>query len=149
MFKKRGQAAMEFLMTYGWAILVVLVAIGALAYFGVLNPDRFLPEKCILSTSSGLFCDDYSSNAADDTITLRLHNILSESLTVKSVSADDPVCTWSGTQAIAADGKEDVIISCADLVSGQKVKADITVSYQKGSDGLDKSTIGSLITVVP
>ena len=39
---------MEFLMTYGWAILVVLAAIGALAYFGVLSPDRFLPEKCTL-----------------------------------------------------------------------------------------------------
>ena len=46
MFRKKGQAAMEFLMTYGWAILVVLVAIGALAYFGVLSPDRFLPERC-------------------------------------------------------------------------------------------------------
>ena len=146
---KKAQAAMEFLMTYGWAILVVLVAVGALAYFGVLNPERVLPEKCLLPTGSGLFCDDYSSNAADNIITLRLHNILGESVTVKSVSADDPTCTWSGAQAIAADGKEDVIISCADLVSGQKVKADITVSYQKGSDGLDKSTIGSLITVVP
>ena len=31
----RAQAALEFLMTYGWAILVVLVSIGALAYFGV------------------------------------------------------------------------------------------------------------------
>ena len=30
---RKSQAAMEFLMTYGWAILVVLVAIGALAYF--------------------------------------------------------------------------------------------------------------------
>jgi len=39
---KRAQAAMEFLMTYGWAILVVLVAIGALAYVGVLSPEKFL-----------------------------------------------------------------------------------------------------------
>ena len=46
MFKfKKGQAAMEFLMTYGWAILVVLAAIGALAYFGVLSPDNLLPER--------------------------------------------------------------------------------------------------------
>ena len=37
---KKSQAAMEFLMTYGWAILVVLVAICALAYFGVLSPDK-------------------------------------------------------------------------------------------------------------
>ena len=32
----RAQAAMEFLMTCGWAIIVVLVVIGALAYFGFL-----------------------------------------------------------------------------------------------------------------
>lgn len=28
----------EFMLTYGWMILVVLAAVGALAYFGVLNP---------------------------------------------------------------------------------------------------------------
>jgi len=42
---KKAQAAMEFLMTYGWAILVVLLAIGALAYFGVLSPQKLLPER--------------------------------------------------------------------------------------------------------
>ncbi len=36
---------MEFLMTYGWAVLVVLLAVGALAYFGVLNPSSILPER--------------------------------------------------------------------------------------------------------
>lgn len=54
---KRAQAAMEFLMTYGWAILVVLVVIGALAYFGVLNPQNLLPERCELQ--QGFYCKDY------------------------------------------------------------------------------------------
>ena len=30
---KRGQAAMEFLMTYGWAILVAIIVIGVLAIY--------------------------------------------------------------------------------------------------------------------
>ncbi|MCF7871936.1 hypothetical protein K9L97_02785 [Candidatus Woesearchaeota archaeon] len=34
-------------MTYGWAILVVLLAIGALAYFGVLSPQTILPERTV------------------------------------------------------------------------------------------------------
>ena len=34
---KKSQATMEFLMTYGWAILIVLTAIAALVYFGVLS----------------------------------------------------------------------------------------------------------------
>jgi len=48
---------MEFLMTYGWAILVVMVVIGALAYFGVLNPSQLLPEKCTLQI--GFYCKDF------------------------------------------------------------------------------------------
>ncbi len=36
---------MEFLMTYGWAILVMLIAIGALAYFGVISPEKLLPKE--------------------------------------------------------------------------------------------------------
>lgn len=50
---RKGQSALEFLMTYGWAILVVLAAIGALAYFGVLNPSNFLPDQCTASTGFG------------------------------------------------------------------------------------------------
>jgi hypothetical protein len=53
-FKRKGQAALEFMMTYGWAILVVLAAIGALSYFGVLNPSKFTPDSCL--GTSGVSC---------------------------------------------------------------------------------------------
>lgn len=33
-------------MTYGWAILVVLVSIGALAYFGIFSSCKFTPKGC-------------------------------------------------------------------------------------------------------
>jgi len=45
---------MEYLMTYGWAILVVLIALGALFYLGVFNPKT--PATC--SISSPLNCAD-------------------------------------------------------------------------------------------
>jgi hypothetical protein len=35
-------------LVIGWAILVVLAAIGALAYFGVLSPERFIPKPVSL-----------------------------------------------------------------------------------------------------
>jgi hypothetical protein len=54
MYNRKGQAALEFMMTYGWAILVVLAAIGALSYFGILNPSRFTPDTCL--ASSGFSC---------------------------------------------------------------------------------------------
>ena len=54
---KRGQSALEFLMTYGWAILIILVMITALVYFGVFNPSRLTPEKC--TATPGFGCIDY------------------------------------------------------------------------------------------
>jgi len=69
---RKGQAAMEFLMTYGWAILVVIVAVGALAYFGVLNPSKLLPEKC--SFPAGMDCVGKASISATNGITFVLAN---------------------------------------------------------------------------
>ena len=67
MLNKKAQEAMEFLMTYGWAIIVVLVAIGALAYFGVLgDSSKFqcnnFPEGCICElTCQEVYEDNYDT----------------------------------------------------------------------------------------
>jgi hypothetical protein len=52
---KKSQAAMEFLTTYGWAFLIIIVAIAGLTYFGVFDFYRVLPEKCEIY-SSDLSC---------------------------------------------------------------------------------------------
>ena len=54
---KRGQIALEFLTTYGWAMMVVLVMIGGLAYLGVTDPSRFVSERCV--ADSGFLCEDF------------------------------------------------------------------------------------------
>jgi len=40
----RAQSAMEYLMTYGWAILIIAVVLGALFQLGVFNPMTFAPK---------------------------------------------------------------------------------------------------------
>lgn len=49
----RGQAAMEYLMTYGWAILVIVIVIAALLF---LNPFKS-PETCLFQ-QPGFSCSD-------------------------------------------------------------------------------------------
>ena len=143
---KKAQAAMEFLMTYGWAILVVLIAIGALAYFGVLKPEKFLPEKCVIATGSGLFCDDFT--ASGTTVTLRIKNILTDTVTISGIGLGvvGETCTdWSGSQDISADATQDFDITCSTLIAGDKIKADVTVSFSKAG-GLNKTATGQLVT---
>ncbi|MEM3202167.1 MAG: hypothetical protein QXY21_00685, partial [Candidatus Micrarchaeaceae archaeon] len=40
----KAQSAMEYLMTYGWAILIIAVVLGALFSLGVFNPMSFAPK---------------------------------------------------------------------------------------------------------
>ena len=56
----KSQVALEFMMTYGWGIMIALVSVSAIAYFGVLNPDRFFPTACTLET--GIGCADFKIN---------------------------------------------------------------------------------------
>ncbi|MGC8538465.1 MAG: hypothetical protein ACP5MK_01180, partial [Candidatus Micrarchaeia archaeon] len=44
MQSKKLQSAMEYLMTYGWAILIIAVVLGALYQLGVFSPYTFAPK---------------------------------------------------------------------------------------------------------
>ncbi len=70
-------------MTYGWAILVVLVVIGALAYFGVLSPATLLPEKCTFPVS--ISCTDHS--VTPTYIAVVLQNGAGKDMIIRGVTA--------------------------------------------------------------
>ena len=138
-FFKKSQAAMEFLMTYGWAILVVLVAIGALAYFGVLSPDRFLPAKCTLP--AGVACVDFNIDSGNVNIVLR--NGLGFNLDNMVVSVSG--CANSITPTVLANGAQGTFTATAcGLTSGNKFKGDINVSYRNIDTELSHKVVGSL-----
>ncbi len=105
MFKK-AQAAMEFLMTYGWAILVVLVVIGALAYFGVLSPSTLLPEKCTFPVSVN--CVDHSVSGS--AVTLIMLNGAGRDMAIRGVTATSDAlgATASTPQATTCSTESDL-----------------------------------------
>src|SRR3989344_8152246 len=41
---KRGQSALEYLMTYGWALIVIVIVIAALVF--LINPQQVGTEGC-------------------------------------------------------------------------------------------------------
>ncbi len=142
---KKAQAAMEFLMTYGWAILVVLVAIGALAYFGVLNPDKMLPEKCIISSGSGLFCDKFSISSTQ--IDLKIKNSLADQVTVTALSVSDSGCgAIASSVIIAADGSNTTTLTGCSM--SEKINGDISITFSD-PDGFSKTSSGTLVARVP
>jgi len=53
---RKAQSAMEYLMTYGWAILIIAVVLGALFSLGVFSSSNLLGTACI--ASSGFLCSN-------------------------------------------------------------------------------------------
>lgn len=162
MFRKKGQAAMEFLMTYGWAILVVLVAIGALAYFGVLDPSKFLPERC--TGPSGMDCVDKASltdgtAVAAGTIQFAFKNNQGFGVEINTANIHTALGTDCGTPSAAAKitslnsnctgaaaindcllpngDQATVTITCAvSKPTSGRVKEDIYIPYINAATGL-------------
>ena len=54
--KFKAQSAMEYLMTYGWAILIIAVVLGALFSLGVFSGSSLLGTSCI--ASPGYLCQN-------------------------------------------------------------------------------------------
>jgi hypothetical protein len=53
-YSKKAQSAMEYLMTYGWAILIIAVVLGALFSLGVFSGSGILGTACV--AGSGYLC---------------------------------------------------------------------------------------------
>ena len=141
MTNRKSQAALEFIMTYGWAILVVLVAIGALAYFGVLSPDRFLPSKCTLQ--SGIACLDHKATATS--LVKYVKNSLGYDLTVDAVKAEQ--CTALGSQgALSNGGSAQYTLTCVN--SGSKYNGDVNITYTNTDTSVQHTNQGEVTTKI-
>lgn len=155
--KKKGQAALEFLTTYGWAFMVILVMIGALAYFGVLNPKNLIPESCVFP--SGMECTDYRLTTT--TVEVEIANRLSgpiidgAAVCVVKDEAGNTVSDGSNAQFASSpiNSGSSSIITC-DLDSGisapvgEKAKYEVTFEYLTKTGGLVHQAKGSVTATV-
>ena len=152
---RKGQAALEFLTTYGWAFLVILVMIGALGYFGILSPGNFLPQRC--NVGPEFSCDEYqvvANQPTDGNVTMDIifRSQIGEAFVI---NASDTSCgfgeegtvpvqgvgvgnsvdsiNYTDPQTIGAGGE--LVIRCVfnDGVFppvGDKVRFDVQTSYR-------------------
>ena len=175
---KRGQAALEFLTTYGWAFMVILVMIGALAYFGVLNPQNLIPDQCAIT--SGFNCKD--TLVTNESISMDVVNSMGEAIFVRgfeiikngeSINASSSgVVNVSGsiftitdqscggkttlstcTGASIVDGGEFVLsrnlsTTKAKFVVGQKQKVGFKLTYRKSSGDFNHDATGTITQTV-
>lgn len=142
----KSQAALEFLTTYGWAFLVILIMIGTLAYFGVLKPSKILPNRCNIGPE--FQCVDYQISATGSTFKLRLKNNAGEPITVQSVtlsseSATAYSCTLTSPTLPSTMTASQIVdfswgtcnSAAAGMVAGEKGKVLMKISYYSVTSG--------------
>ncbi|MEM3373881.1 MAG: hypothetical protein QW757_01800 [Candidatus Woesearchaeota archaeon] len=173
---KKAQLAVETLMIYGIAILIVMVAIGALIGFGVLDLGGLLPDTCSI-TGASLTCDEYyfsKSTGLNMEITNNLGKNL-ESLNLTSLKPSDKndqglvQCDLSTQQvSFTVDGTNPVsatnplingekaslsAINCLpaqSLKAGKKISLNFELSYKTvGSNLQNRKVSGKMrVTIV-
>ncbi|MEM2174907.1 MAG: hypothetical protein QXI58_04715 [Candidatus Micrarchaeia archaeon] len=112
MEKAKGQAALEYLMTYGWAILVVLAIISILIY--VVRPQYVetcnvaLPFQCV---------PEYYKIDTNGNLTLRLRNVGTTRFVINSTKCGNSVKVYGKEDKIlASGGTVDLEFNCSEEV---------------------------------
>ena len=153
-------------MTYGWAILVVLIVIGALSYFGVLDPTKLLPDKC--NFPAGFYCTDHRIDQGQ--IQFLLQNGLGKDLLIYEITAvetsanalqncttgylttpggvDGQLLANGGSAAFTLD-QGGTPCTAGGVAIGSKYKYELTVTYNfSGGAGFTHTMEGELFSKV-
>ena len=122
----KGQTAIEYLMTYGWAILIILIVAGVLAYYGIFAPSGFLGP-----TARGFgqvqVLNPWSILASDGTINLNLENRVGGTIRIYELNITIGSNTHTLSTYIAGNPTLNVTSGGKAVVSGQPNNWETTV----------------------
>ena len=137
----KGQAAMEYLMTYGWAILAIVIVIAALIW---LNPFG-APELCLFQ-QQGLSCSEpppqvYLDSSDGDHLKMnvRIENKLGKRIEIEYALCTDAQVTdvtkedgnyYATPYAIPTGSSEDLLaIDCVNA-DGEPIPASLNQEFR-------------------
>ncbi len=132
----KGQTALEYLITYGWAILVILVVLAVLWYYGVFNPSKWSGE----SVSEGSAFKVIDKKLTGTTLSLLLGDKTNTQTTISAVDVTGDITGSSGTLSViipaggqmASASPITVTLTAptGGAVAGSFYKFTVTTTYQ-------------------
>ena len=141
----------QFLITYSWAILVIIGAIAALIYSSISSTGLVF-EKCTIPQSSGLSCNSF--NIAPEKIVLNISSSLDENIVITTLTEiydKNNSCKLNQDTLILAKNSTSLtfntagsIGSCKELLTNTKIKAKINITY-KDINLTSKTATGKLV----
>lgn len=128
---RKGQQALEYLVTYGWAFVVVILTVGLFAYFGILNPERYIPDRCELGVQ--LPCVDYvlqAETTPNGIVLIRVQNAFTVPVDIVNIS------TAAGGGR-ACNFQSGASPSCNDITGSEPIVSNLAPGNTSGAIALD------------
>lgn len=143
---EKAQSAMEYLMSYGWAIFIVVILAAAFYGLGLFNPIMFSGRTVtgfqVLGTPL-----DWELKSTDGKFILNMENgRLSTPLTIRTITATigDQSTSYSPADLVLEPGQSKQIEfeTASVLKPGTTYSIRIAIVYNSG--GLDHTEIGTV-----
>ena len=142
---KKGQSALEYLMTYGWALVVIVIVIAALVF--LIQPSQVGGNTC--STTSGILITNHQLLGSTDDLSLILSNQAAATLTTIDVNVSgtiggtsivdsNTIASLGTTQSTQLVDLSTVQAGAFDVQSGSTYSLQVTFNYND-RDGLARS----------
>ena len=139
---KKGQSALEFIMTYGWALVVLLLVISSL-WFTFGGDKFFVNEKCMMGP--GFLCKDFSVD--EGSIKLIVKNSYGKDISSISFTYTD--CAGSSDTPPLKNGEERLFTIGGCPFSNLDVFDDrLDFSYNFADSSIMHSKATSLIALI-
>ncbi|MEM2948307.1 MAG: hypothetical protein QXY05_02255 [Candidatus Anstonellales archaeon] len=135
----KGQAAMEYLMTYGWAILLLVIVLSVLFASGIFTPSQFVREECSFTPDLTCVAAQLIDSGAETTLIVRVKNNFGYPIKLDKITYK--------TQDLRVDGEKEWRLDLSKRLN-QGETYDITFSFRgsrRPSEGEIKK-ISSLLT---
>ncbi len=138
---KKSQIGTEFLIIFGWTLLIIFIAVNAFTELEINSTEKVLPRRCVISP--GLICIDFKASAGG--IQVLLQNGLGYQLENLSVSVTE--CGTASGPATLSNGDR-AVYSAECSLTGTKYNGYIRIDYASSETGVPHTAMGSLITYV-
>ena len=130
--RRKSQAALEYLVTYGWAILAIVIVAAILWYFGIFNPSKYTGSKQS-GGSATLSVIDYPTTGTTG-VSVKFGNSAGATLNTVNSTIDGVASTCTPDTNIAANAQFSCSTNGASFASGDEVS--MTVYYVNALSGI-------------
>jgi hypothetical protein len=149
----KAQSAMEYLMTYGWAILIIGITLSVLFEMGLFKPNTYVTNLCVLPSGFGCNPDSLTTGG---TLTLTIKNALNDPINITAIGCSKnetflnmqtPNNPPSNQIYLPIGGTSTISVSCQGAPShaGSLYKGYVIINYTDDVTGFPQTIYGSVV----